>query len=180
MKINAALGLGAMLAVMGATSIASAQDTTDTSQSQTTITTTSTSRTPYGSDVPVTESSVPNRPLLVGSGFLGVAAYVPSAVAGAVSDRSEDRYLFIPVAGPWVDLANRDCNARPCGDEPMNKALIIGSGVVQGVAALGVLTSFFVPERRTVVSTASTKKNFFVAPASLGRSAYGMSAVGTF
>lgn len=207
MKFNAALGLGAVLAVMGGTTLASAQETTTTTVQDTTTTTapntttttaapittpsdtdmtqqqtvTTTSRTqmPYGSDVPVSRTTYPNRPLLVGSGMLGLAAYVPSAVAGGISDRSEDRYLFIPVAGPWIDLAQRDCNARPCGDEDLNKALIIGSGVVQGISALGVLSSFFVPESSRTLSTAQQKK-FFVAPGQVSRSAYGMTAVGIF
>lgn len=201
MKMNAALGLGAVLATFGATTIASAQETTTTTVQDTTtttaapittpsddsavaqqesITTTSTTRTPYGADMPMSRTTYPNRPLLVGSSMLGLAAYVPSAVAGGISDRDEDRYLFIPVAGPWIDLANRDCNARPCSDEDLNKALIIGSGVVQGISALGVLTSFFVPETHRTLSTGQVKKQFMVAPGQLGRSAYGMTAVGTF
>lgn len=187
MNIKSALGLGVVLAAVVGTSSAHAQDTTATTTagdgaSSTTVTTTSTSRTPYGADVPITETSLPNRPLLVGSGTLLVASYVPTAVIGGVSDRSEDRYLFIPVAGPWVDLTQRDCTARPCTNEDLNKALIIGSGVLQGIGALGVLSSFFIPERTTRLSTATTtpQKQFAIAPAQLGRSAYGLSALGTF
>ena len=154
---------------------------TDAPVDQTT-TTVSTTRVPYGGDVPVTETSVPNRPLLVGSGVLLLASYVPSAIVGGVSDRTEDRYLFIPVVGPWIDYGQRDCNAHPCTDEDLNKAFLIGSGILQGVGAVGVLTSFFVPERRTTLSTVSStpKKQFAVAPANVGRAGYGVAAVGTF
>ena len=73
------------------------------------------------------------------------------------------------MTGVWTQ-----CTYKPKHRYPLYKTVF-------SMAALGVLSSFIVPERRTVLSTASNKKNnFFVAPASLGRSAYGMSAVGTF
>jgi hypothetical protein len=118
---------------------------------------------------------------MVGSATLLIATYVPSAAVGGLSPRDEDRFLFIPIAGPWVDLANRDCVARQCTNEDVNKALIIGSGVLQGIGALGVLSSFFVPER-TVTYTAKAKPKPFVAvaPTTVGRSGYGVGAVGSF
>jgi hypothetical protein len=118
--------------------------------------------------------------LLVGSGTLLVASYVPSAIVGAVSDRDEDRYLFIPAVGPWVDLGRRDCTARPCTNDGLDKALLIGSGILQGIGTVGVVASFFVPERRTQVTTASAKKTFVVSPAQLGRGGCGLAALGTF
>jgi hypothetical protein len=49
----------------------------------------------------------PNRELLHG-GILALGVpYVASVVVAATSDRPEDKHLYIPVAGPWMDLANR-------------------------------------------------------------------------
>lgn len=183
MNIKSVLGIGVVLSALAGSSAANAQDTSTMPPAESsTVTSTSTSSVPYGADVPVTEKSYPNRPLLLGAGTLLAASYVPTAVIGGVSDRDEDRYLFIPVAGPWVDLAQRDCDARPCNNEDTNKALLIGSGIVQGIGAIGIITSFFVPERTTRLSMASTpvKKTFAVSPAQIGRGAYGLSAVGTF
>src|SRR5262249_47553061 len=54
-------------------------------------------------------SVVPNaRRLGSGVGTL-VLGYAPGVVVGIVSDHKGDNNLFIPVAGPWIDLGKRDC-----------------------------------------------------------------------
>ena len=55
----------------------------------------------------------PNRELLRG-GILALGVpYAASVVVAATSDRSEDKHLYIPVAGPWMDLANRSGCGNP-------------------------------------------------------------------
>jgi hypothetical protein len=130
-----------------------------------------------------TESHRPNSALLgpgVGTFLLG---YGPSAVVGAISPRSSDKSLFIPVAGPWMDLANRDCKAKSCGEnETISKALIITSGAAQGLGALLTIGSLIIPETTTVRerTAAELKPSVKVFPVSFGGAGAGLGAIGTF
>lgn len=188
MNIKSVLGLGVAMATVVTTSGAFAQDATapadvtPVSPSTNTVISTGATPMPYGGDVPTKETSYPNRPLLITSALIGVATYVPTAAIGATSSRDEDKYLFIPVAGPWIELGNRDCNARPCENDTTAKVLIIGSGILQGIGAIGTLSSFFIPEtkRSTTTAKAPEKPSFAVAPTHVGYAGYGLGAVGTF
>ncbi len=196
------IGLGAILATCAATTSALADDTT--MAPATTPTTTATTVAPTApvstttvtqasvsdptappamsasSDVIKTESRLPNRALLFTGSLIGLATYVPTAVFGATSERQEDKYLFIPVAGPWIDLANRDYNARGSENKTLDTALLIGTGALQGAAAISVLSSFFIPETRKTFTGASSKPTFAVAPTQVGNRGAGIGAVGTF
>jgi hypothetical protein len=121
---------------------------------------------------------IPNRTLL-GSGVGTVlAAYAPSVVFGIVSDHKGDNNLFIPVAGPWIDLGARNCSGATvltpngpydlssrsnCGTSDIERAALITSGIVQGAGFLQVLSSFFVPEKRVAVVARHTPR-FIVTP----------------
>jgi hypothetical protein len=94
-------------------------------------------------------SSVPNRPLLVTGVVLLGGAYGASAIAAGFSNRDSENKLFYPVVGPWMALKDRDCDAEPCNHKTLNTTLLIGSGVVQGLGALSMLMSLFVPEKTT-------------------------------
>lgn len=94
-------------------------------------------------------SSVPNRPLLVTGVVLLGGAYGASAVAAGLSNRDSEDKLYYPVVGPWLALKDRDCSAEPCNNKTLNTTLLIGSGVVQGIGALSVLMSLFIPEKTT-------------------------------
>jgi hypothetical protein len=122
-----------------------------------------------------------NRPLLVtGLVFLGGTYIASAAVAGESSRPSDNPNLYYPVAGPWIDLAQRDCTAvRPCSGEPGNKALLILDGVGQGVGALGILTSFFVPEKKSRHWFFIGNEKVNVTPSTIG-SGYGLTTMGTF
>jgi hypothetical protein len=89
----------------------------------------------------------PHRPLfIVGAvGFFG--AYMNGVMVGAMSDRDADRWLFIPVAGPWLDLFDRGCSRDPCAPiEPGRKALLVFNGLSQAFGLGAMATSLFVPE----------------------------------
>jgi hypothetical protein len=125
----------------------------------------------------------PHETLLSTGMGLFIMSYGPSVVAGAMSDRSEDKRLFVPVAGPWLNLAHRDCRANPCGEtEDVARAMILTSGVVQGAGALMTLGSLLIPERTTISERprgASAKPEVKVVPVSFGTGA-GIGAVGRF
>jgi hypothetical protein len=136
--------------------------------------------TPSDLPAPVTHTWV-NRPLLITGGLVLVGSYIPSAIVAFTSDRpSDQKNLYYPVVGPWLDLANRDCENRPCpSGDALGKVLLIADGVGQGLGALGVVTSFFLPNKVTrnwyLVGNAQTH----VAPTRVG-SGYGLSAAGSF
>lgn len=129
----------------------------------------------------------PNRALLATGAGIFVATYAASAIVAASNDRDYDDKLFIPVVGPWLDLADRPCGLGDCGTaEDWNQALLIGSGVLQGGGIALALISLAVPEHRetTVASArerslAAAKPKVKVTPINL-RGGGGVGAVGTF
>ena len=135
-----------------------------------------------------TTSAGPNRTLLHSGIWILGLSYVPAVIVGAESSRAGDKNLYIPVAGPWMDLATRgSCPANvPC-NETSNKVLIVIDGIFQGIGALDIVGAFIFPETRTVTvsssergETPASSLSFRVSPAQVGMRAYGLAAVGTF
>lgn len=152
--------------------------------------TTTTTAAPYG-PMPGAEQQQdrggPNKRVLILSSAVLLGSYGTSAIVGAVNDRDADRNLLIPVAGPWVDLARRDCDAQPCNNEGASVALLIASGVLQAASVAGVIGSFFIPDDTSSRPQSSAalkpvKPHVDVTPISVGRngSGLGIGAVATF
>jgi hypothetical protein len=124
----------------------------------------------------------PNRELLHSGIFALGVPYVASVVVAASSDRPEDKHLYIPVAGPWMDLANRsgcgNAGQPSCDKETAYKVLLIGNGILQGVGTLEIFGSFLFPETRTV--SAKNERRFVVTPYYAGRNDFGLSAFARF
>ena len=121
----------------------------------------------------------PNVPLIT-SGFITFGIpYTISVFVGATSDREEDRALFIPLVGPWIDLATRRCPSLlgTCNGETAAKAGLIVDGIFQG---LGVLTmaSGFLWRSRSATSDRNSGVDFVTPWASA--TGGGLSAVGRF
>lgn len=94
----------------------------------------------------------PNRLLLAtGVATLGFA-YGVSAWVGASTERPSERWLLVPVAGPWVTLARReDCGdprSARCDVEPTFSALFVVSGLVQLGGAAQIVAAFLKRELR--------------------------------
>jgi hypothetical protein len=132
------------------------------------------------SDLPAPEEhSWVNKPLLITGSALLVAGYVPALVVSQTSERPIDQNkLILPVVGPWMNLADRDCDDRECQHEDRNKTLLIADGVVQGVGALSMLLSLALPGKTTQnwYLIGDTK----VGPMYVGKSVYGLGAAGKF
>lgn len=130
----------------------------------------------------VTESG-PNRALLSSGIFAVGVPYAASVIVATQSDHQGDKSLYLPVVGPWLDLADRGgCNGvgQPsCDKETGYKVLLVIDGVIQGIGALDLVGAFLFPETRTV-TTVSERPRLFVAPAYLGRSGYGVAALARF
>jgi hypothetical protein len=85
--------------------------------------------------------------LVAGLVLFGLS-YGPSAYVGLQSSNDYDKVLAIPVAGPWMDLAQRpgcveptlppgvQAPVDPCSLENAARALLIVSGAVQGLGTI--------------------------------------------
>jgi hypothetical protein len=137
-----------------------------------------------GREITTTQTR-PSRTMLRSGVFLLGVPYVSSIVVAATSDHKGDQHLYVPVAGPWMDLSDRSCQpAQVCKNEGLYKGLLIANGVFQGVGALEIVGAFLFPE------TVTSKTNvggwgyqrgapFRIAPASVG-AGYGLVALGKF
>ena len=63
-------------------------------------------------------------------------SYTPALIVAVNSDRSEDKYLYAPFVGPWLDLAARDD-----GDK-LDNTLLVVDGVFQTIGLLQLVASF--------------------------------------
>ncbi len=103
-------------------------------------------------------------------------SYTPALVVAVNSDRSEDKYLYAPFVGPWLDLASPD------DDSKVNRTLLVVDGVFQTIGALQLIAAFmFIDSGSNDV--ASTDDDAIVtqaalAPARLADDGYGLVAVG--
>ncbi|HEY6459449.1 MAG TPA: hypothetical protein VIY73_04835 [Polyangiaceae bacterium] len=127
----------------------------------------------------------PNR-YMIGSGLVVFGlSYIPAVAVAAESNMSADHHLYIPLAGPWIDMATRPaCGAQStsCDNETTNKVLLGVDGVFQGLGALTTIFGFLMPEHDHTVTTtaAADKPTLHLTPAQVGPSAYGAAAFGTF
>ncbi len=123
-----------------------------------------------------------NSEVLVGGVVLFGASYGAAAIAASQSERDADRRLYVPLVGPWLDLADRgDCpiENQSCDDETTNKVLIIGDGVLQAAGALLILDAALFP--RTVHRTSTTATALrHVKPIRVGDGGRGVALRGTF
>lgn len=125
-------------------------------------------------DVVTTEEKVPNAGLIAGGTVMFSLPYATSVIVAASSAREGDRYLYVPVAGPWIDLAKRGrCVGAGCEREMGNNVLLVANGILQGAGALQILGGFMFPTTRTVIRTAGVHVAPTGGPSSLGLAAYG-------
>jgi len=122
---------------------------------------------------------------MVGSG-VGIFAlsYLPAVVVGATSGLSADRTLFVPIAGPWIDLTQRPGCApgTSCNGENTAKVFIVVDGVFQAIGALTIIGGFLstAHETTTVRTATDLRPTLHLTPAQMGQGGYGMQAIGTF
>jgi hypothetical protein len=107
-------------------------------------------------------------------------SYTPALVVAVNSDRSEDKFLYAPFVGPWLDLATRD------DDDKLSNTLLVVDGVFQTIGALQLIASlmFINTGHHGVAATADASDSGIdlasVAPARLSADGYGLLAVGRF
>jgi len=111
-------------------------------------------------------------------------SYIPAVVVGASSGLNADRTLFVPIAGPWIDLTQRPgcAPASSCNAENAAKVGLVIDGIFQGIGALTVLGGFLTTahETKTVQTSAVLHPTVRISPSQVGTTGYGMVALGTF
>lgn len=136
-------------------------------------------------DRPADEERKPNRSMLITGSAIFLGTYAASATVGAFSDNKADNNLFIPVVGPWIDVAERDCKLGQCStSEDVAIAHLIGSGAAQAAGIGIVIGSFFVHERKDgrpapQPKVGGARPTLQVLPLGL-RAGAGIGAFGTF
>ena len=122
---------------------------------------------------------------LIGAGvFILASSYLTATVVAESSDLKADQQMFVPVAGPWLDLARRPiCNANTCGTEFANRALIATDGLLQGLGAFMTLVGLLTLDDDTQETRAAKlqrEKTVHVSPSQFGSAGYGVAAYGRF
>lgn len=124
-------------------------------------------------DVTTPRSGRVNRPLMLVGATLFVGSYAPSLAFATLGDWNADDALAVPVAGPWMALANPE-------NKPLSKALLVNSGVMQGLGVLSMTASLLIPNYAASTTLRFGKSELQVAPAQLAAGAYGVGAAGSF
>jgi hypothetical protein len=126
----------------------------------------------------------PDRRLITSGLVTFGLSYVPSLIVAGTSDVSADHHLYVPIAGPWLDLGDRPgCGPGHigCDSETTYKVLLVFDGIFQAIGAATTVVGFLTPEHHAVVTTAKADKlTLHVTPAAVGPSAYGLAALGSF
>jgi hypothetical protein len=124
------------------------------------------------------EVTSPNTPVIVSGVMTFGISYGIAVVAASISDNSADRRMFVPVIGPWLDLADRpSCPVEEvsCDTSTGQKILIGADGVLQ---ALGVVVAVY--GILTPVHHRTGPASVQVVPVSMGRSGHGFAVRGAF
>lgn len=114
-----------------------------------------------------------NRPLMIVGATLFVGSYAPSLAFATLGDWNADDALAIPVAGPWMALANPE-------NAPLSKALLVNSGVMQGVGVLSMALSLVIPNYGKSTTLHFGKSEMRLSPSQMARGAFGLGASGSF
>ncbi len=144
---------------------------------------------PAAATQPTTEEqtsyAAPNRWIL-GGGILGfVGSYAPAVAVALANSSSFNNQLYIPVAGPWLDLAKRpSCGTglgqTSCVTEDAYQVLLVIDGMVQALSVVAIGVGAVVPEKRTrrVIAKAPSPRVMFTP--TISPTSYGGAVVGSF
>jgi hypothetical protein len=131
---------------------------------------------------PTVPTAGPRTWLIDGGAAVFAASYVPVIVVGASSAQNADRSLFVPLAGPWIDLGQRPSCAPAivCTSETSARALLIVDGLFQALGVVSFVGGLLTSEPETMQRVADPRSTLRITPAQIGAGGYGMVALGTF
>jgi len=132
-----------------------------------------------GDVLAVVRERTPDLRVLTGGTLLFGIPYTASVVVASRSSVDEDQFLYVPLAGPWIDLVTRpECPPirSECGNATATSAALIGDGILQAVGTALVVRAFTSPEKTWIIR--GHRANATVTP--VVGSTNGVAAVGNF
>lgn len=131
---------------------------------------------PTGETLTLRQAHRPNRALLYTGGAVLVGSYAATAAVTftqRIHDSYGDQSLLIPVAGPWLHLANTE-------ETMLHTALIAGSGVAQGAGLVIGALSLILPEHVPAVTIQAGGVEMQLTASAPGKGSAGIGVVGQF
>lgn len=107
-----------------------------------------------GDVLAVVRERTPDVRVLTGGALLFGIPYTASVVVASRSGVDEDRFLYVPVAGPWIDLVARpECPPIrvECSNSTATSAALVGDGILQAAGTALVIRSFVSPEKTWII-----------------------------
>lgn len=124
------------------------------------------------------ETTSPNTPVIASGVVTFGLAYGIAVGVAATSDNSADQRLYVPVVGPWLDLADRPTcpiENQQCDKTTTQKILIGADGVFQAVGIVVAIYGIMTPRRHVVDS-----RRVQVVPVGMGGGGHGLALTGAF
>jgi hypothetical protein len=117
---------------------------------------------------------------VTGAVLLGLP-YGFSVQAAAASDREGDKLLYVPVAGPWAAIVDRNvCSMPACRGNIASDALPLAvNGISQAAGLALIVIALTTPPTHVSPPPAAARPTLRIAPASY-RAGAGIAAFGTF
>jgi hypothetical protein len=127
------------------------------------------------------ESSGPDGRTIVGGIFTFGVSYGIALAVGATSTHPGDGDLYVPIAGPWMDFANRgSCPAGSCSSDTANRVLLVVDGVFQALGVLSIVSGFvFQRSSDDTTTTTAVRPSLQIVP-QYSHSSVGLAAIARF
>jgi hypothetical protein len=121
------------------------------------------------------DSDVMNAPVFTTGALVFAATYGASVITAAASDHPGADRLYVPLAGPWLALADwGHCPvANPgCDSNTTDKVMLVVDGVFQAGSLIGMLDSLVQPSHHAHTVVVADKK-VHVTPTGNGFAVFG-------
>jgi hypothetical protein len=123
-----------------------------------------------------------NAPVFATGALTFGGTYLASVIVAGSSDHQGNNHLYVPVAGPWLDLADRGPNCpalqNNCDSETTAKILLVADGVFQAAGIITMLDGVLAPTHHTRVVT-TAQRDYHIVPTTVHGNA-GLAVFGHF
>jgi hypothetical protein len=129
-----------------------------------------------------TERDGPDLRVVSGGVVTFVVPYGIAVVVAATSGHQGDSHLYVPLAGPWLDLGDRGRCGGACAQETANRAALVVDGVFQALGVLSIISGFVFERTRevTTTTTTATQPTVQITPVQYAHGGVGLAAIGRF
>jgi hypothetical protein len=131
------------------------------------------------------ETRGPNLVMIGGGAITFGVSYTMAVIVTTVSNHQGDSHLIVPVAGPWLDFADRGscgtAGVTRCDIEQGNKIGVVVDEIFQGVGVLTVVGGFLFRQKyETITATGAPAPSVQLTPISYAHGGMGLAAIGSF